>query len=314
MQATAIQIANATGGLVDGIVGDEARIAFRVSAFDNSKRGSLSFATAKVQIVDEVREDMIIFCIDGHVSSLRSDSVTLLITGNPRLSFMRAVTNFFAPSRPAAGVHPTAVVSPTARLHPTCTVSAHCVIGSNCEIGERSIVYPNVTLYSDVTLGCDVIVHSGTVIGADGFGYQRNENGYLEKFLHLGGVVIEDDVEIGSNTSIDRGTLSDTIVRRGVRIDNHCHISHNVIIGRNTAVIAQSMIGGSVQVGDNCWVAPGAVVLNKVKIGARAIIGIGAVVMRDVHSGETVMGAPAVPAKEFQATRAAIKSLRGGTG
>lgn len=161
-------------------------------------------------------------------------------------------------------------------------------------------------------MGARCRVNSGTVIGADGFGYERNEHGELEKFPHLGGVLIGDDVEIGSNTSIDRGSLGNTVIGDRARIDNLVHVAHNVQIGEDAAVIALTMLGGSSKIGTQAWVAPGAVLMNQVKIGANGTVGLGAVVVKDVDDGQTVMGAPAQDSAEFKATRAAIARLTKG--
>lgn len=147
------------------------------------------------------------------------------------------------------------------------------------------------------------------MIGADGFGYQRNESGELEKFPHLGGVVIEDNVEIGSNTCIDRGTLGDTIIREGSKIDNLVHIAHNVIVGRHAIVIAHSMVGGSVRIGDYAWVSPSACLRDVISIGDRSTVGLGAVVVKDVPDGGTVMGTPARPAEEYKAYLKALEKI-----
>jgi UDP-3-O-[3-hydroxymyristoyl] glucosamine N-acyltransferase len=156
-----------------------------------------------------------------------------------------------------------------------------------------------------------VIIHAGTVIGADGFGYERNDGGELEKFPHLGHVVLEDNVEVGSNTCIDRGTLGDTIIREGAKIDNLVHIAHNVVVGRHAVVIAHAMIGGSTRIGDYAWVAPCACVRDVVSIGDRAMIGLGAVVVRDVPDGATVMGIPARPVDEYKKILEASKRAAG---
>jgi UDP-3-O-[3-hydroxymyristoyl] glucosamine N-acyltransferase len=131
----------------------------------------------------------------------------------------------------------------------------------------------------------------------------------MEKFLHLGGVVIEDNVEIGSNTSIDRGTLADTFIRRGAKIDNQVHIAHNCDIGPDAVVIAQAMIGGSVKIGRGAWIAPGVVVMNGIAIGAGAFCGLGSIVTKPVADGLTVMGNPARPIDEAKALLAAQKKM-----
>ncbi|MBX9801211.1 MAG: UDP-3-O-(3-hydroxymyristoyl)glucosamine N-acyltransferase [Caulobacteraceae bacterium] len=241
-------------------------------------------------------------------ASLGSDVTTILVE-NPRFAFARAVGRLFGATGIQPGAHPTAVVDPSAEIDLTASIGANCSVGRHCKVGAGSILHPNVVLYDKVRLGDNVVVHSGTVIGSDGFGYERGEDGEFEKFPHVGGVLIESDVEIGSNTSIDRGALADTIIRRGAKIDNQIHISHNVVIGRATAVIAQSMLGGSVEIGDYGWVAPSACVMNQRKLGARSTVGLQALVVKDVPSGTTVMGSPAVTQEEFQRERRALKAL-----
>lgn len=311
MTVTAQTLADSFPNEILAVVGDPAREARSARPLSSCTPGSVTYLKAggdpekfRAQL-----QGVVLVCTQDHARLLNDGSLTCLAVENPRLTFMRIVSSHFSLPRPPAGVHRTAFVEPDAKIDPTATVSAHCYVGSGCVIGPRTILHPNVVLYSDVRIGADVVIHASTVVGADGFGYERNEDGALEKFPHIGGVVIEDDVEIGSNTSIDRGTLGDTIIRSGVRIDNQCHISHNVEIGRNSAVIAQSMIGGSVIIGDQAWLAPAALVLNQIRIGAGATVGLGAVAVKNVNPGETVMGSPAVPSAEFRATRAAMKAL-----
>lgn len=223
---------------------------------------------------------------------------TLVCVAEPRLTFLRIVDRFF--SRPRqSGVHPTAAIDPAAVIHPSVSIGAFSFIGV-CEIGEGSSVGTHVHVADGTRIGRNVVIFPGTVLGADGFGYQRNEAGAFEKFPHIGGVVIEDDVEIGANACVDRGTLGDTIIRRGAKIDNLVHIAHNVVIGRHSAVIAHAMIGGSTSVGDGAWIAPCACVRDGLSIGKGATVGLGAVVVKDVADGETVMGSPAREASEYK--------------
>lgn len=148
-----------------------------------------------------------------------------------------------------------------------------------------------------VKIGCNTIIHSGVVIGTDGFGYFDNEDGLHEKVEHFGGVSIGDNVEIGANTCIDRGTLDDTYIGNNVKIDNLCHIAHNVTIEENSMVIALSMLGGSSTLKKNVYIAPGVMVMNQVTIGERSLAGMGAVVIKDVQNNKVVIG---VPAKELR--------------
>lgn len=197
-------------------------------------------------------------------------------------------------------------ISDTVKMGKDCYISEnvyighYSVIGENVEIGAGTVIHGRVSVYDNVKIGNNCTIDSGVVIGADGFGYEKDEEGVLQKIIHIGGVLIEDDVEIGSNTCIDRGTLGDTIIHKNVKIDNLCHIAHNVEIGENTTVIALAMIGGSTKIGKNCWVAPSSALREGLIIGSNALIGLGAVVVKNVDAGDIVAG---VPAKSIRKTK-----------
>jgi UDP-3-O-[3-hydroxymyristoyl] glucosamine N-acyltransferase len=266
--------------------------------------GALSFCSAvgerAVTMIRDARAAVVICASGPHVAALADTGVTLLEVENPRLAFLRVVERLFAAPRPV-GVHPTAIVDPSASLGRDVYLGPGVWIGPDCEVGDDSVLWGNVQCYARTRIGRRVTIHAGTVIGADGFGYERNEAKELEKFPHVGGVVIEDDVEIGANTCIDRGTLADTIVRQGARIDNLVHIAHNVVVGRHAAVIAHAMIGGSTTIGDYAWVAPCACVRDGIALGDRSLVGLGAVVVKSVPDDAIVMGSPARPAAEYKA-------------
>ena len=145
----------------------------------------------------------------------------------------------------------------------------------------------------DVGIGNNCLIHSGVVIGVDGFGYEKDENGDYFKMAHIGGVTIGNDVEIGTNTCIDRGTLGSTIIEDNVKIDNLVHVAHNVQVKRNSMLIAQSMVGGITVVEENSWIAPGALLMNGIKIGENTTVGLGAVVTKNVDNNDVVAGVPA---------------------
>jgi UDP-3-O-[3-hydroxymyristoyl] glucosamine N-acyltransferase len=212
---------------------------------------------------------------------------------NPRRSFIRIVGAFFAPPKPT-GVHPTAVVDPRTELGDDVHIGPFACVEA-AKVGGGSVIHGHVHIYPGVRIGRNVTIHAGAVIGADGYGYERNEAGVLEKFPHLGGVVIEDEAEIGANACIDRGTLGDTVISEGAKIDDLVYVAHNVTVGRHAAVIALSAIAGGARIGDRAWIAPGATVRDKQSVGADARVGIGAAVLEDVPGGSTVAGVPARP-------------------
>lgn len=194
------------------------------------------------------------------------------------------------------GIHPTAVIESkisgkNVYIGPFVYIGKNVTIGNNCKINS------NVSIYGNTVIGNNVIVDSCTVIGADGFGFEKNNSGKWEKFPHIGGVEIHDDVEIGANTCIDRGTLENTVIGKGTKIDNLVHIAHNVTIGTNCVVIAQSLIAGSCVIEDNAYIAMSVCVRNGIKIGKNSVVGMGAVVTKNVSPNITVFGVPAKPIK-----------------
>jgi UDP-3-O-[3-hydroxymyristoyl] glucosamine N-acyltransferase len=210
---------------------------------------------------------------------------------DPRLEFLRVVKEWFAEPKPAPGIHPSAVVHPDAKVDPSAHVGPGCNVG-RAEIGAGSVLVGNNHVYDNVKIGRNVLVQAGTVIGAPGFGYQLNDEREWEHFPHIGGVTLEDDVEIGANTCIDRGTLADTIIERGVKIDNSVHIAHNVVVGEHSVVIAKAQIAGSVVIGDHAWISPSVTIINGVKIGRETTLGLGSVIVKDVPDYAKTMAQP----------------------
>ncbi|HWR53198.1 MAG TPA: UDP-3-O-(3-hydroxymyristoyl)glucosamine N-acyltransferase [Bryobacteraceae bacterium] len=215
---------------------------------------------------------------------------------DPKLALVLAVGRFFpqltetewpTENTPARNVS----VAPSARLAPG------VVIGSDTTIGDHCIIGPN-TCIANTDLASGVSIGANCTIGLPGFGYRKAADGTYLRFPHIGRVVIGTNVEIGSNTCIDRGALGDTVIHRGAKIDNLVHIAHNVVVGENTLVIAHAMIAGSVEIGRDAWIAPSAAVKNQLAIGEGAVIGLGAVVLKPVAPGETVVGNPAKPLRK----------------
>lgn len=232
-----------------------------------------------------------------------------LVADNPKLVFLRIV-NALCSEKIKSGIHPTAIVSEEAVISKSAYIGPYCVI-ENVRIGENVIINSHCLIKSNTIINNGVVIQSNVKIGTDGFGYSRNANNELERFPHIGGVIIGDNVEIGCNTCIDKGSLGNTIINKGCKIDNLVHIAHNVIIGENSVVIANSLIGGSTIIGNNCWIAPSATIRDALKIGNNVTIGMGAVVTKDVPDGEIWTGNPAKSLDDLKSFNNRLKYLLG---
>jgi UDP-3-O-[3-hydroxymyristoyl] glucosamine N-acyltransferase len=240
---------------------------------------------------------LVIICsseLDFSSQNVQSDAEkTLVQVANPRLEYAKLLQRFFSPT-PAYGVHPTATVGDSVEIGQQVSIGPNVVVGENCKIGCGTAIAANVTIYPNTRIGKDVIVHAGVVIGADGFGFEKDEvTGEWVKFPQLGGVFIEDRVEIGSNTCIDRGALVETVLGEGTKVDNLVHIAHNVRVGKRCVIVANAFLGGRVTVGNDSWIGPEASVLQGLAIGENALVGMGAVVITNVEENTVVAGSPA---------------------
>jgi UDP-3-O-[3-hydroxymyristoyl] glucosamine N-acyltransferase len=269
--------------------------------------------------------------IAGDFAAEITSSKPLLIASQPRLAFARAAQFLSGPRKHESGVHPSAVVHPSARVAPGAGVGervvigdgaevgegtrigAGCVIGNGVRIGRDCQIYPNVTIYPGAQLADRVIIHAGAVLASDGFGYVRDrQTGRYEKFPQIGRLEIEDDVEIGANTTIDRGALEVTRIRRGTKIDNLVHVGHNCQIGEDVVIAAQTGFSGSIVVENNVILG------GQVGIGEHARIcegvmlgGQGGVLPKKVLRGKGVAfwGTPAQPLRSYLKQLAAIARL-----
>jgi UDP-3-O-[3-hydroxymyristoyl] glucosamine N-acyltransferase len=253
---------------------------------------------------------------------------TLIKVNNPSLSFTEAINHFLKDGhdhRPK-GIHPTAVVAPTAKLSPGVAVGAHtviedgavigkgtviyahCYVGHGTHLGQECLIWPQVVLREKVFLGNRVIVHSGTVIGSDGYGYIAVDGRHV-KISQVGTVMIEDDVEIGANVTIDRARFDKTTIGEGTKIDNLVQIAHNVTIGKHCLIVAQSGIAGSTKIGDHVILAAQSGLVGHLTIGDGAVVAAQSGVTRSLAPGEQVFGSPAHPLKDAYKTHAHVQRL-----
>lgn len=264
------------------IIGDPSSLVTRVDTADDSDLGSLCFAKNKVW-ASKVRATTVLI---ADQESASEHIGTSLVSSEPRLDFARTLALLERWSGFVWCDSPPWV-------HPTATVGKNVFLGNGVRIGAESIIHHNVVIGAEVILGDRCIVKSGAVIGEEGFGFERDSCGKAVRLHHIGSVVIGNDVEVGSLTTVCRGTLRNTRLRDGCKVDDHVHIAHNVDVGDDAFIIACAEISGGVSVGPRAWIAPNACVINQVTIGADAVIGLGAVVVKSVPDSALVVGNPA---------------------
>jgi len=296
--------------LIEGTVeGDGDIDILGLSGIETAKQGDLTFAIGEERLASAEKSNASSVLT---YSATRKSTKTIIRVANPKLSFLISYNILNVPKGRESFIHPTATVSDKARLGKNVWIDSgvrveegvvigdHVIIESNsvikksCELNSFCHIYSNVTLYENTKLQKNVILHSGVVVGSDGFGYVK-EKGKIYKFPQLGKVIIEDDVEIGANTTIDRGSLSDTVIGTGTKIDNLCQIAHNVKIGKNLLMAAQCGISGSTTVGDNVTMGGQAGIVDNVSIGDDVTIGAKSAVIGNIKSGAVVWGIPARP-------------------
>ena len=190
-----------------------------------------------------------------------------------------------------------------------CQIYPHAVIGDNVKMGDNCLIYPNTTIYQGCKLGNNVTLHAGSVIGSDGFGFAPNAEGY-DKIPQIGIVTIEDNVEIGANTCVDRSTMGSTVIRKGVKLDNLVQIAHNVEIGENTVMSAQVGIAGSTKVGSWCMFGGQVGLAGHITIGDRTLLGAQSGVPGNLKGNEELIGTPPMPLRQYFKSQAIFRRLR----
>ncbi len=257
-----------------------------VSSLDNIKDNRLAFSKNKTIEINYYKA-LILVPIDFNYD--KNSLYSVIKVNNPRLSFAKIVNNFFIKNKKQE-IHITTIIGNNCNIDSTVSIGSNCTIGDNVKIGKNTIINNNVVLSNNTILGDNCYIKSGSIIGEDGFGFDFEEDGTPIRIPHIGNVTIGNDVEVGSNSVIVRGTLNNTIIENNVKIDDQVFIAHNCKIGSNSVIIAFAEISGSVTIGKNCWIGPNCSIIQKVTIGDNVTIGIGAVVVYSIESNKKVMG------------------------
>jgi UDP-3-O-[3-hydroxymyristoyl] glucosamine N-acyltransferase len=300
-----------------------------VSAVDQAESGAIAFIEGPSQAhwASKTQASVLILPQDAALKTVADErAIAWIATDQPRLLFAHTLELFYQPWRPEPKIHATAVIDPSAQIGKDVAIGANVVIQSGAVIGNEVCVYPNVVIYPEVQigdrtilhancviheraiLGQNCVVHSGAVIGADGFGFVPTVTGW-HKMPQSGRTVLEDGVEVGCNTAIDRPAVGETRIGQGSKIDNLVQIGHGCQVGQNCILVSQSGLAGAVHLGDRVIIAGQSGVTEKLKLGDRVIVTAKSAVFQDVAAGETVSGIPAMPNKLWLRTSVLIRRL-----
>lgn len=273
-----------------------------VSSLEEATKNDLSFCSSDArQAVSRISgsKAAIILCkfsLHGSVHPRKLQS--LIFVDNPRLTFIRIVNFMKKKENVASTISPHALISKTAKIGFNCSIGNFTIIGEKCSVGDGTVIHDRVSLLRDCRIGRNCKIQSSVIMGFDGFAYERMQDSKLERFPHFKGVIIGDEVEICPNCLIGRGSLSDTVIGDGTKLDGQVYVAHNAKIGKNCLLAAGTIVGGTANIGDQCWTGLHCSIKQKVRIGNNVIIGAGAVVLHDVADGDIVAGVPAKSIKE----------------
>ncbi len=319
MPYTAADIAKLLGGEA---LGDASLVLKGFAPADRAQAGDLTFAENENYFSRADQSAASAVIVDGDFTSKK----TLIRVPNARVAFAKVLPLFFPEPKLPAGIHPTAIVPKSAHIDPSAHVGPYCVLGENvrvgartvlqggnyvgeqCQVGEDVNLFPNVVLYPRTQLGNRVRVHSGTVIGADGFGYVQDKGTHL-KVPQIGNVIIQDDVEIGANATIDRGALGPTVIGKGTKIDNLVQIAHNVTTGEHCIVVSQAGIAGSTKLGSYVVLGGQVGIAGHLKIGNGVQVAAQSGVMNNIPDGEKWIWTPAQRDKAAKRQMIALQQL-----
>ncbi len=302
------------------IKGDKTRNITGLAPFFQAKEGEVTFA-AEEKFLTNLEKTKGTILVVPELEAYSKDKTYIIVDKNPR-ELMPILLKYFKKEVkfPVKAIEDSAKIGKNVRVSPNVYIGHDAVIGDNVIIypntyigqesvvGEGSILYPNSTVREFCTLGKNCILQPGAVIGSDGFGYTK-VNGNNVKIEQIGRVILEDEVEVGANTTIDRGAIGDTIVKKYTKIDNLVQIAHNVIIGENSFIISQVGIAGSTEVGDNCVIAGQTGIAGHIKIGDNVTLGAQSAVTGNVPSNQKLVGSPLLDIREHLKVKANLKKL-----
>ena len=306
MEFTAKQIADVIGGRVEG---NELAVVNTFAKIEEGKEGAITFLSNPkyTHYIYDTKASVVL--INENVELERPVSATLIRVKNAYECVAKLLQLYAAQMPKKTGVDPLAFVASSAVLGRDVYVGPFACIGENVFIGDGSRIFPHVTIYDGTQIGKNVTIHAGAVIGADGFGFAPSQEGY-DKIPQLGIVVIEDDVEIGANTCVDRSTMGQTIIHKGVKLDNLIQVAHNCEVGANTVMSAQVGLAGSTKIGAWCMVGGQAGFSGHIHVADRTIIGAqSGVISNTKGNGEQLIGAPAIDPRVFFKAQAVMKKL-----
>ncbi len=311
--------------IIEGeLFGDENIIIKNVNDLEKAEPGDITFVKDEKYFDLAKKTKASCLIVPKKIDGL---SIPYIIVKDPYLAFVKILNILYLEKRSFyKGIHPTAIIGKNVKIFKEVSVGPYCVIednviiksktvlgcfvyvGKNVEIGENVFIYPNVTIKEDTRIANNVIIHSGAVIGSEGFGYLQKEKGHI-KIPQVGKVVIEDDVEIGANVCIDRATINETRISKGAKIDNLVHIAHNVFIGQNVLLLAQVGIAGSSKIGKNTILAGQTGVVDHITVGENVVAGPRTGIVQDVKDHQIVWGTPPIPFNEQKKIAVASRRL-----
>ncbi len=306
MEFSAKQIAEFIGGRVEG---NEQATVHTFAKIEEGKEGAITFLSNPkyTQYIYDTKASIVL--VNEDLQLEHPVSATLIRVKNAYGCVAKLMQMYAAALPKKTGIDPLASVSATAQIGKDVYIGPFTYVGDGVKIGDGSRIYPNVTIYDGCQIGNRVTIHAGAVIGADGFGFAPNTEGY-EKIPQLGIVIIEDDVEIGANTCVDRSTMGHTIIHKGVKLDNLIQVAHNCEIGENTVMSAQVGLAGSTKIGSWCMVGGQAGFSGHIHVADRTNVGAQCGVINNTKgNGETLIGSPAMDPKDFFKAKALYRRL-----